>query len=215
MSARLPFRSRILTAVGAFLLLGVFFFPIWRIDLEAPQYPEGIGMLIHINSVGGVKPNDLNNINGLNHYIGMKAIEPASIPELIYMPWIVGALLVSGLLVALWGRRAGLVGWMSLFLVVGMVGLADFWLWGYDYGHNLDPHAIIKIPDMVYQPPLIGSKQLLNFTAYSWPDIGGVLAALSFVLGALALYLAYRTPAEPRPALAASVERALRPQAAQ
>ncbi len=214
MSSRLPFRSRVLTALGAALLVGVFIFPIWRIDLEAPQYPEGIGMLIHVNAVGGVKPNDLNNINGLNHYIGMKAIEPESIPELTYMPWIVGTLLVSGLLVALWGRRAALVGWVSLFMVVGVLGIVDFWLWGYDYGHNLDPQAIIKIPDMVYQPPLIGSKQLLNFTAHSWPDIGGMMAAASFLLGAIALYLAYRKPAEPRPARAAAAERALRPQVA-
>lgn len=215
MSARLPFRSRILTAVGALLLLGVFFFPIWRIDLAAPQYPEGIGMLIYVNAVGGVKPNDLNNINGLNHYIGMKAIEPASIPELRYMPWIVGALLVSGLLVALWGRRAALVGWVSIFTVVGVAGIVDFWLWGYDYGHNLDPRAIIKIPDMVYQPPLIGSKQLLNFTAYSWPDVGGILAGVSFLLAAVALYLAYREPGEQRDAQTVEAERALRPQVAQ
>ena len=56
-------------------------------------------------------------------------------------------------------------------------GLVDFWHWEYDYGHRLDfEHAIIKIPGMSYQPPLIGVKQLLNFTAVSWPDVGGWLA---------------------------------------
>ncbi|MGZ8378751.1 MAG: hypothetical protein ACXW0Z_16100, partial [Gemmatirosa sp.] len=66
MPTRLPFASRLLTALAAVLLLGTFVFPLWRIELEAPQYPEGIGMLIRINTVDGIKPNDLQNINGLN-----------------------------------------------------------------------------------------------------------------------------------------------------
>lgn len=217
MSSRMPFRSRLLTAIGAVLLLGVFVFPIWRIDLSAPQYPEGIGMLIRVNTVTGVKPNDLANINGLNHYIGMKEIVPGSIPELRYMPWIVGALALSGMLVALWGRRSALVAWLATFTVVGLAGLVDFWRWGYDYGHHLDPHAIIKVPGMVYQPPLIGARQLLNFTAYSWPAAGGILAGIGFVLGILALVLACRrSPAAPTPRRVAAPEpdRVLRAQAA-
>lgn len=190
----LPLRSRILTALAAVLLLGAFAFPLWRIDLEAPQYPEGIGMVIHVHTVAGVKPQDLDNINGLNHYIGMKAIQPDAIPELRVMPWLVGMLTVTGLLVALSGRRWALVGWLSLIAGLGVLGLADFWLWGYDYGHNLDPHAIIRVPGMAYQPPLIGSKKLLNFTAYSWPDVGGMLLGAGFALGLLALWMAHRTP---------------------
>ena len=46
-------------------------------------------------------------------------------------------------------------------------------MWGYDYGHNLDPKAAIQVPGLSYQPPLIGHKQLLNFDAYSYPDSGG------------------------------------------
>jgi copper chaperone NosL len=49
----------------------------------------------------------------------------------------------------------------------------DFWRWEYNYGHNLNPDAAIIVPGMAYQPPLIGYKQLLNFGAYSMPDIGG------------------------------------------
>ncbi|MGZ8470316.1 MAG: hypothetical protein ACXWZ7_12980, partial [Gemmatirosa sp.] len=104
MPTRHPVASRLLTALAAVLLLGTFVFPLWRIELEAPQYPEGIGMLIRINTVDGIKPNDLQNINGLNHYIGMKAIEPDAIPELRFMPWIVAALSATGLAAALIGR---------------------------------------------------------------------------------------------------------------
>ena len=70
--------------------------------------------------------------------------------------------------------------WVGIFTVGAIVGLVDFWLWEYDYGHNLDAEkAIIKIPGMNYQPPLIGSKKLLNFTASSWPATGGWVAFIS------------------------------------
>jgi hypothetical protein len=190
--------SRALVAIAAVLLLGVYVFPLWRIDLIAPQYPEGLGMLIRINAVSGLKPNDLDNINGLNHYIGMKAINADAIPELKLMPWIVAALVVTGLVTAALGKRRVLYAWVGLFGAVAIAGLIDFWRWEYDYGHNLDmTHAIIKVPGMSYQPPLIGSRQLLNFTATSWPSLGGVLAGVALLLGVAALVTITRRKAEP------------------
>lgn len=150
-------------------------------------------MVIRINTVTGARPNDLTNINELNHYIGMKIIDPAAIPELRFMPWIVGALVVLGLLAAAVGRRGLTWAWLSGIALFAIAGLADFWRWTYDFGHNLDTeHAIIKVPGMVYQPPIIGSKQILNFTATSWPASGTWLAALAVVLGLVAVFLGGR-----------------------
>jgi len=89
--------TRTLTAIASVTLVGLFIVPLWRIQLVAPQYPEGLGMQIGISDVRGAMPNDLNNINGLNHYIGMKRITPSAIPELRFMPWIVGGLMLLGL----------------------------------------------------------------------------------------------------------------------
>jgi len=96
-----------LMAVGALTLLGLFAFPMWSIWLEAPQYPKGseLGIFIHVDKVEGSRPNDLDNINNLNHYIGMKRIEPDSIPELKYMPIVVLALVGLGLLAGALGKR--------------------------------------------------------------------------------------------------------------
>src|SRR5690242_6481805 len=176
--------SRIAVALASLLLPAVLLAPLWRIQLIAPQYPEGLGIRIWVNRITGIKPNDLNSINGLNHYIGMRPIEPAAFPELRYMPWLVVAAVVAGLLVGLVGRRALLYLWAALFTAGAVAGLGDFWKWGYEYGHRLDPHAAIKVPGMSYQPPIIGSKQLLNFHATAWPDVGGwiALAALAVVL---------------------------------
>ena len=189
--------ARIFTLVAALLMSVAFVFPLWRISLIAPQYPEGLGMLIRINNIVGIKENDLNSINGLNHYIGMARIEPDGIPELRFMPAILGTLIVVGLLVAASGKRAALVVWAVMLVGVFTGGLYDFWRWGYEYGHNLADDAIIKIPGMSYQPPLIGPKQLLNFRATSWPDIGGWALVIAAGLVAYALLPSFKHTAAP------------------
>jgi nitrous oxidase accessory protein len=190
-SGRMSSLSRWLFALAAAMLAAVFLVPVWRISLLAPQYPEGLGMLIRINTITGVKPADLNNINGLNHYIGMKAIVPESIPVLHVMPIVLAALIVLGLLAALIGRRWAAWSWLGLIVAAGAAGLVEFYRWSYDYGHNLAADAIIKVPGMTYQPPMLGSKQLLNFTATSWPAVGGWIAGVSFLVALTALSLPY------------------------
>jgi copper chaperone NosL len=186
--------TRITLAIAALLLGLAYVAPLWHIGLDAPQYPEGIGMYVWINTITGQKPNDLHSINGLNHYIGMKAIVPDAIPELRLMPRIVAGLLAVGLAAAALGRRFLLFGWTALFAVVAAVGLADFWYWGYDYGHDLDPTAAIKIPGFSYQPPILGSKQLLNFTAHSWPGVGGCAIAIALGIAVVLCVIEWRRP---------------------
>lgn len=184
---------RLLVMLASVLMMGVYLFPLWNVRLTAPQYPEGLGMQIRINTVEGATENDLNNINNLNHYIGMKRIEPAAIPELRIMPWIVAVIIVTGLATAALAKRQLLYVWTAGFLAIAFIGLIDFWKWEYDYGHNLDnEHAILKIPGMTYQPPLIGAKQLLNFRAVSLPSLGGILAGLAMALALTAVVLAWR-----------------------
>lgn len=162
--------SRIIVIAVSVLLVTGFILPIWEITLDAPQYPEGLGLNIWINKITG----DLQTINGLNHYIGMKKIEPDSIQELKMMPYFLGVLIVLGLIAGISGKKKLLSLWAIAFIIIGTTGAVDFYMWEYDYGHNLNPEAAIKVPGMSYQPPLIGSKQLLNFTANSYPDTGGM-----------------------------------------
>lgn len=173
--------SRILTIIASLALIPSLFLPVWQIELSAPQYPEGLAMQIWLNNLTG----DIDIINGLNHYIGMAKLSVASFPEFSYLPAIVIALAVIGLLVALWNRFIGLSAYLGLLILGGIAALADFYRWGYEYGHNLSPDAAIQVPGMAYQPPIIGYKQLLNFGAYSVPDMGGwciIVAGLLIVV---------------------------------
>src|SRR5436190_9596753 len=171
---------RILLVVCALCLAAVLFVPMWRIDLDAPQYPEGLYMLIHSNKLSG----NIDIINGLNHYIGMKTLHADDFIEFTILPYIISFYALLFLAAAIVGKRKFLNVVFILFLVFGIIAMIDFWKWEYNYGHNLNPEAAIKVPGMSYQPPLIGYKQLLNFSAYSMPDIGGWLF---FGVGVLAL----------------------------
>ncbi|PKP01971.1 MAG: hypothetical protein CVU14_04215 [Bacteroidetes bacterium HGW-Bacteroidetes-9] len=176
--------SQIIIFICSILMIGAFFLPFWKIILEAPQYPEGMQMKIWLYKITG----DVDNINGLNHYIGMKMIHEDEFKEFKIMPWALGFLIAFGLLVAFMRKRSLIWTWIGLLLLAGGIAFYDFYQWLYDYGHNLDPHAAIKVPGMSYQPPLFGYKQLLNFLAGSFPDWGGYLvitAALGIVAVAL------------------------------
>lgn len=167
--------------LGGLLLIGVLYVPMWYIDLDAPQYPEGLQLLIYPNKIGG----NVDIINGLNHYIGMRTLHTEDFIEFKLLPYIIVFFAAAFILVGLLRNRKLMQILLFLFVSFGIIAMIDFWRWEYNYGHNLDPNAAIVVPGMAYQPPLIGFKQLLNFGAYSMPDIGGWLFIAS---GALLLF---------------------------
>lgn len=177
--------SRVIVALASLALTATLFLPIWRIDLWAPQYPEGLVMKIWLSKLTG----DVDVINGLNHYIGMAPIKAEMFPEFTYLPYVVAGFIGLGLLTALL-RSARLLAVLLALLVLGAgAALYDFWKWAYEYGHNLDPEAPIQVPGMAYQPPLIGYKALLNFGAYSMPDSGGwIFFLVGLLIAGVTLY---------------------------
>jgi len=177
-------RSGQMMILAALLPLALFLFPIWNITLQAPQYPDDIGMDIWITHIEGHRENDLQNINIMNHYVGMKEI-PEHLPEFEFFPYIVAGMSLLGVLFAFIGNNKLFLAWFILFVILGILGMYDFYLWEYDYGHDLNPQAAIKIPGQGYQPPLIGAKQILNFRAISLPMTGAY-----FLFGGILLSLA-------------------------
>ena len=175
--------KRITLVICGIALLLVLFFPIWRIELNAPQYPEGLTLLIYAGNLSG----DVAIINGLNHYIGMKALNVNDFVEFTVLPYLIVFFALLFILTGWMARRKLLYLLLGLFVTFGLLAMVDFWRWEYNYGHNLNPNAAIIVPGMAYQPPLIGFKQLLNFGAYSIPDIGGWIFV---TCGAILLFVA-------------------------
>lgn len=182
---------RILMILAAISLSLLFLFPMWKIFLQAPQYPEGLEMHIWINKIGGNSEFTLQNFNILNHYIGMNKIEADSFKELKIMPPVVIGFIISALLLAVFPVRKGIMVWVAALMTGGIIGLTDFYLWLVKFGTELDPSAPIKVPGMTYIPPFIGSKTLLNFDAFSFPAVGGLGVALAIIFGLLAIWNEY------------------------
>jgi len=193
-------KAGIIMIIGSLLLLGLFKFPLWNIMLGAPQYPEPLGMNIYIQGIKGVEEFDLQNIDGLNHYIGMKTIPKAEeMWEFSVFPKVIIGMALLGVLVGVLGFFEKLsykyfLAWFLLMAVLGLLGMYDFNNWLIDYGSNLDPHAIIKVtnPDgtpMSYKPPLLGFQKLLNFDVTSLPHIGGYLMFAGMTLTLIAFLI--------------------------
>lgn len=192
--------------LGPLFLLGLYFLPLWNIMLGAPQYPEPLGMNIYINGIRGVSEFDIQNIDGLNHYIGMRTLpKDEDMWEFSAFPIIVGGMIALGVVVGLLGyfKKVGykwFFGWFLLMSVLGVLGMYDFNNWMVDYGTNLDPNAIMKLenPDgspMTYKPPLFGHVKMLNFDVTSLPAPGAWLMFVGMTMTLIAGYLGWKSSA--------------------
>ena len=179
--------------IGSLLLLGLFVFPLWNITLEAPQYPIPLGMDIHISKFVDTHEFDIKNINLMNHYVGMQYI-PEAIPEFKIFPWAIGIMAALGVIIGFFGNYKLFLVWFVVMALLGIAGMYDFYMWEYDYGHNLNPKAIMKFtnPDgsiMGFQPPLFGTKHILNFTAHSYPRLGAYFMFVGMFLTFIAFFV--------------------------
>lgn len=182
--------SRVAVAVAALAMVSLLYVPIWRIDLMAPQYPEGLALQIFHDRFTG----DVDKINGLNHYIGMATIHNEMFPEFAIMRYALYLLIGWGLVAAVIGRRGAFFSWIMALFAFVIWAMWDMYAWGYKYGHDLDPHAAIKVEGMAYQPPLLGHKQLLNFDAWSLPDTGGWVLFGVIAIACLVWFVEWRWP---------------------
>ena len=193
-------KASIIMIIGSLLLLGLFKFPLWNIMLGAPQYPDPLGMNIYIQGIEGNEEFDIQNIDGLNHYIGLKTIPKVEeMWEFQVVPKVIAAMVVLGVIIGLLGffgkvSYKWFLGWFILMSVLGALGMYDFNLWLVDYGTDLDPKAIMAYtqPDgspMSYKPPLIGYQKMLNFDVDSWPATGAYMIFVGMLLTVIAFFV--------------------------
>ena len=175
-SKKLSIVSSLLIAVSAILIVISLFFPWWQMIFFAPQYPEGLNIIVYPNKLEG----QIDIINGLNHYIGMDNFSEANFPELGYLKYIVGGLAAITLLTALLRKKAVLYGLIGVFVVGGLLGVYDLHTALHDFGTNLSPKAPIKIDPFV--PPIIGHNTVANFITNSVLGTGTYLVIAAFLL---------------------------------
>jgi copper chaperone NosL len=178
--------SRILLLLAAIAIVASMFFPLWKMHLVAPQYSDGLDLFIYPYKIqgGGFNGQHLVEINGLNHYIGMKPIQQADFMEMRWMPFVFGIIILMILRSIVFGEMSNVVDLFAVYSYFGIFSIGSFWYRLYQYGHNLDPHAPVKIKG--FTPLLIGVKQIANFREHSFPQLGAYLLCLSVLLILLA-----------------------------
>lgn len=185
-------RRRGLLILAALLLCAATVLPLWGMTLVSTQYPEGLRLVVYPAGIVG----DVNEINALNHYIGMTPITDDFFVELRFLR--PALLLLAGGLVAAAVVRAR---WIGVLVLGGMAALGAgglclmrYRLW--QFGHQLDPRAAITIDP--FTPPMVGLNQIAQFASYSyftWGFILPVAAGLLVTLVVLADRRRQRTPA--------------------
>jgi len=176
--------------IAAALFILAIFLPLWRMELVAPQYPAGLVMYAYGDRFEGETAgyydgfDALKEINGLNHYIGMKPIESVSEMQL-FIPGLV-ALSIAAVAVSFiaWKPRIfrGLV--VAGFWFVPLFFIADLQYWLYNYGHTMDPDAALNTGDIT--PKVIGTTAVWNFHSQNGFEPGFyamILAALTISFG--------------------------------
>ena len=173
-------RSRIVLALLVLPLALSFTAPLWTLHMEAPQYPAGLDLEIYAYKIEG----DIQEVNTLNHYIGMAPIDSASLSDLDWIPFGIGALLLLTLRVALIGDRRALVDLNVICTYFLAFSLGRFVYRLYVFGHNLDPKAPFTVEP--FTPAILGSKQIANFTTTGTPQLATLLLGV-FAAGLLAV----------------------------
>ncbi|MEO8196189.1 MAG: hypothetical protein ABI689_05660 [Thermoanaerobaculia bacterium] len=180
-------RARILLVLLVVPLALTFTAPLWNISMIAPQYPDGLSLDIYAHKVeGGRNGNDIQEINTLNHYIGMAKIDRAALDDLDWLPFAIGGLVILTLRVAAIGDVGALIDLAVITLYFSLFSLGRFVYKLYTLGHSLDERAPVHIEG--FMPAVFGTKQIANFTVTSLPRLASVYV-LIFAAGVAALTL--------------------------
>jgi len=173
----------ILFIFGALTILVSIIFPYWSLVLEAPQYPEGLHVEIYVNKVAG----DIGEIDGLNHYIGMRPLEHAAQLERTLS---ISALTAMSFMVlgAIFARTKRVVLLTVPLLLFPFVFIADIYFWLRTFGQNLDPTAALSSSIQPFTQPIVGSKEVANFVTTGALDIGFYMACLATVFVLIGLF---------------------------
>lgn len=181
---------------AALLLVGSIFLPYWRMTLRAPQYPGGLRVDAYLNHLEG----DVREVDGLNHYIGMRPLGEAAKLERSLS---IAALVVVALLVVaaiyIHNRWAALLTLPALLFPA--VFLADMRHWLQHFGTDLDPAAPLSSSIQPFVPPVLGRGVVGQFATVAAPGTGLVMAALASLAILAGLWLhrrAYKPLVEAR-----------------
>ena len=169
------------------LIIASIFLPYWSLVLHAPQYPQGLMVHAYLNHLEG----DVREIDGLNHYIGMRPLGEAAQLEKSISIFAIGALALL-VLAAIFIHSP----WSALLatpaILLPVVFLGDLYFWLNNFGQNLDPNAALSNAVKPFTPTILGEGVIGQFRTVAFADFGLLLASAASVLILVGLFLQRR-----------------------
>ncbi len=191
--------SRLAILLACVLIVPAFFLPLYEMTLYSNQFPDGLVLDIYSHRLeGGKTPNrdDLREINSLNHYIGMRALEESNFTEFKWIPFGLGGAILLGLRAVVLGKLSKLVDQIVLFSYFCLFALWSFGYRLYQYGHTLEPTAAVKVAP--FTPPVFGTQQVANFTVNNYPGPATYLILFAVLVLLAAVWASRPAMQEPR-----------------
>jgi hypothetical protein len=174
-------------AGAALLIIISIFLPYWSLVLHAPQYPKGLVVNAYINHLEG----DVREIDGLNHYIGMRPLGEAAQFERSISVFAIAALaLLVIAAIYIHSPWAAILSLPAVFLPP--VFLADLYFWLNNFGQNLNPHAALSNAVKPFTPTILGEGIIGQFKTVAYADFGLLLASAASILILVGLFLQRR-----------------------
>lgn len=168
--------ATILAAARVCLLVAIFL-PWWHMELDAPQYPQGLFLTAYVDRLEG----DVREIDGLNHYIGMRPLGEAAKLEKAAAVWIIIAMvLLIEAAAYVHSRWAILLALPAILFPIGF--LVDLQYWMYTFGQNLDPRAALSSSVKPFTPTILGEGGIGQFKTYADLGLGFWFASACSVL---------------------------------
>ncbi len=169
--------------LAAMFLVVSMFLPYWQLTLHAPQYPKGLRTELYVNRVVG----DVEEIDGLNHYIGMRQLEHAAALERAMSTVAIGVLALLLLAAVFIHNR-----WAALLALPAvaypLIFLGDLFFWLYNYGHSLDPKAPLSSSVKAFTPTILGEGRVGQFRTTATLEEGFYLAVAGSLIALVGLY---------------------------
>ena len=175
--------AAILSLARIAILVSIFL-PYWNMLLEAPQYPGGLSVAAYVNHLTG----DVQEIDGLNHYIGMRPLNDAAQLERS-----ISVYLLIAVVLMVEGAMHLHTKWAALLVLPVVVFpaffLIDLHLWLAHFGHSLDPAAPLSGAIKPFTPPVLGTGVIGQFKTHASAGPGLGLAVAAAALSVIGLVL--------------------------
>lgn len=192
-------KTQILILLGTALFVVSHMFLWWELRLNAPQFPGGLfiqATSYEIQDSPKTPFNDIREVDGLNHYIGMMSLgDAAQIEMMLAIPAIVvfTILGITAVLLLHKGKKWAPILTIPIILFP-WVYLADLYFWLRYAGQNLDPMAAITLPPFI--PKVWGTGEIMQFSTVAQFQVGWYIAVAAGIVCIAAIIVNRRGKSE-------------------